>query len=208
MTEDFFAAAFEQARLALTDVIGKANLHLKPVTLTRRLARRTRVRLRLLESILRRLIVLLALSLSTAKSSSSTLESSASHRPVIVPEGVEDVTGSFPRLPRYRLHLLGRMTWYRLDGAGFPEGLPRKTGPVPALPLMVHASALLDLLRHPDRYAARLARRLGREIGKGMARPACLPLAGLHRLRPELGIVATGLPAMIAAAWPGKADTS
>ncbi|MEZ5954466.1 MAG: hypothetical protein R3C13_09205 [Hyphomonas sp.] len=205
MTEAFFATAFEQARLALTDVIGKAELHLKPRTLTRTLARRTRARLKLLESIVRRLIVLLALSLAPSPDRVAPKRTKDQRS---VTEIVEDVTATFPQLPVYRLNLLGRVTYYRMDSAGFPERLARRTGPALALPLMVHADALLRLLLAPERHAARLARRLRRERGQGMTRPLCPPLSGVHRLRPELGAISAGLPTMIVAAWDRGTDTS
>ena len=63
---DILKQGFEQVRLELAEIVGAANLHLKPDTLGRGLAARTRARLKALEVLLRRLILLLAATHSLA----------------------------------------------------------------------------------------------------------------------------------------------
>ncbi|MCA8902225.1 MAG: hypothetical protein KDA53_13370 [Hyphomonas sp.] len=203
MLDDWFRIAFEEARLATTDVIGRAKLHLAPDTLRRTLGQRTRARLKLLEIIVRRLIVLLALSITLAPSNPRTKSA-----PAPLPEGVEDVTSSFPRVRRPALRLLWTTQYYSLNDPGFPEGLPRTTGPIPARPLMLKAHALMQVLKDPEAHARRVARVIARSRGKGEACPLIPPLAEARRLRRELSIISDGLPMLIRQAWASCADTS
>jgi len=185
-------------RLELAEIVGAANLHLKPDTLGRGLAARTRARLKALEVILRRLILLLAATLSLAPVK-LRVPSAAAPRP----EGVEDVTASFGVTAKRRTIPLfgpaGRAPPAAPEGKGI-----RLTGDVPAAGLLAHAAALYRVLKDPEA----MARKLDQMRARGEMRPVCLPQAGRHRMRAELGLLSGLLPDLIRtvlAPWP---DTS
>ncbi len=134
----------ENLRQDLLDLLGGANLHLQPENISASLRARLRAQLKRLETILRRLILLLALTLDLAP-----VRPRASRQAVSVPDGVEDVTASF------RAHL---PTQYRMALIPRPLGPPgvfgalastRHSGPVPAMPLMVQAAVLLKIMKQP-----------------------------------------------------------
>lgn len=199
---DILKQGFEQVRLELAEIVGAANLHLKPDTLGRGLAARTRARLKALEVILRRLILLLAATLSLAPAKPRTPPAAAP-----CPEGVEDVTASFGvRAKRRTIPLFGpagRAPPAAQEGKGV-----RLTGDVPAAGLLAHAAALYRVLKDPNIMARRMARKLDQMRARGEMRPVCLPQAGRHRMRAELGLLSGLLPDLIRtvlAPWP---DTS
>jgi hypothetical protein len=197
----FLQQGFDQIQIDLLDTIGKANLHLKPETITRSLRARVRARLKMLETILRRLILLLAASL--------TLDPVKPRPPAPAApscEGVEDVTASFKRhIKLYRMALMGRPPG---PVGNFPETrriAPK--GPVPAAPLLMQAAVLLRIMKHPDAAARRMARLLDRMRKRGEGRPHCAPLAGRHRLGPELGLIASLLTAHVKTALENWYDS-
>ena len=199
---DILKQGFEQVRLELAEIVGAANLHLKPDTLGRGLAARTRARLKALEVILRRLILLLAITLSLAP-----VKPRAAGIAAPLPEGVEDVTASFGVIAKRRTIPLfgpaGRAPPAAPEGKGI-----RPTGDVPAAGLLAHAAAFYRVLKDPEAMARRMARRLEQMKVRGEMRPVCLPQAGRHRMRAELGLLSGLLPDLIRtvlAPWP---DTS
>jgi hypothetical protein len=197
----FLQQGFERVKLDLLDTIGQANLHLKPETITRSLRAKVRAKLKVLETILRRLILVLAMSLKLDPVKPRPSAPAASAQ-----EGVEDVTTSFKRhIKSYRMALMGRP----LGPVGiFPE--TRRTapkGPVLAAPLLVQAAVLLRIMKHPDAAARRMARLLDRIRKRGEGRPHCAPLAGRHRLTPQLGLIASLLTAHVKTALDTWYDT-
>tara|TARA_R110002050_G_scaffold179856_1_gene313404 strand:- start:184 stop:816 length:633 start_codon:yes stop_codon:yes gene_type:complete len=207
-TDDFIAHGLEQARYALLNVRNLTDMVRAPLTLRRGTAQRARARLKLLEVIVRRLVLLLALSLRLAP-----VRPRAPGPATPLPHGVEDVTHTYPALaaPR-RLRLAGRA----VDPcSASPFGLfpcAFRTGPVPAAPVFARIIALHRVLVAPEAHARRLARTLDRLKRKGEPRPSCLPVTGAYRLRPELGLVASALPGLVNAgleSWPEwRNDTS
>ena len=197
----------ENLRLDLLDALGGANLHLQPETISRSLYAKVRAKLKVLEQVLRRLLVLLAMTLDLAPVRPRALQAAAP-----LPEGVEDVTSSFrAHLPAlYRMALMGRPSGPPRDFGALAS--TRLSGPVPAMPLMRRAAVLLKIMKNPDAAARRMARLIGRMKRRGEAKPYCLPLAARGRLRPELALLTSAITLEVNAAladWPGPVpDTS
>lgn len=191
---------FEGLRDELLDTLGQANLHLQPDTIPRSLRAKVLAKLKMLETILRRLILLLAMTLDLAP-----VRPRAARPAAPLPEGVEDVTASFlAHLPSlYRMALMPPPL--RPSGDFSNLRTVRHCGPVPAMPLMRRAAVLLKLMKHPDAAARRMARQLERMKKRGEMKPHCLPLAGRHRLRPELALLAGAVRLQVNSAladWP------
>jgi hypothetical protein len=193
VSDAFIAHGLEQARYVLFNVRNLTDMVRAPVTLRRGTAQRARAKLKILETIVRRLLWLMALGLTLAP-----VRPRAATGPVPLAPGVEDVTQSFPSVPACRISLAGRaMDMTLTEGSGhFPDTV-RASGPVPAARIFARIIALHELLSAPEAHAKRLARSLERLRRKGEARPVCMPDTGAFRLRAELGLVATALPGMI-----------
>lgn len=197
----FLAQGFEQAGFELADIISGANLHLKPETVTRSMAARIRARLKALETILRRLILLMAMALDLAPAKPRVPQAGAS-----LPEGVEDVTASFRMYLKTRRFML--MPPAMRAPGHFPETRPtRPPGPVPAAPLTAWAATLYRVLKNPEPAARRLARTVARMQKRGEGRPYCRPMARRHRMQPELALVAGVLPGLVNRALEAWNDT-
>lgn len=82
---------------------------------------------------------------------------------------------------------------------GFPDILRTLSGPVSPHRLMARIAALRRVIADPDGHALRLARSLKRLQKHGEPRPAVGPATSAFRLSPELGAIATLLPAQIRA---------
>ena len=204
-TGDFLQQGFRQAELELVDIVGSANLHLKPETVTRSLRARVRARLKALETILRRLILLMAMALDLAP-----VKPQAARAAAPLPEGVEDVTASFrAHLTLYNMALMPGAT-VRLETGPvrpFPDSSRTFSGPFPAAPLLARASALFRLLKAPEAAARRMARLLDRMKRRGEGRPWCLPMTRRHLMAPELALLAGVLPGLVNTALEAWADT-
>lgn len=193
---DLLKQGITDLRNDLFDTQGEANLHLRPETITRTLHARVLAKLKVIETLLRRLILLLAMTLELAP---------VRRRAAPLPDGVEDVTASF------RAHLPPQCRMVLMPS---PSGTPanisgvktiRQSGPVLAMPLLRRAAGLLRIMKQPEAAARRMARLTERMKTRGEARPYCLPLAGRHRLRPELALLAGAIRLKVnaeLAAWP------
>ena len=205
MTEQsgFIEQGLQAVRLALTDIAAKANLHLKPETLTRSLKRRCMAQFRMLATLIRRLVFLMALALDVVPPQPEPEK--AYPRPEGVEEGVADVTASFgPQGGGLRLAPA-------ISGA-FPETVRCASGvsagPVSAVPVLARWAALQRVLEQPAEYAVRLAFTLARWRTAGEPCPVILPQPGLHRFGADLGLVAGLLPDLLARALAEAWDTS
>ena len=196
----FLEQGIRAALYALADTASRANLHLKPKTITKSLKRRCMAEMKVIAVLIRRLIMLMALSLKLAP-----LKPRAPKAPAPKIEGAEDVTASFGPQP-----------------SGFSLA-PPKAGPpmlclsgvyvvpkrsVDAAPVIARLVTLIRILKNPEPHAKRLARTIQRWQAAGEARPHIVPMPGRHRLDPELGLVASLLPQLLNDALKGWADTS
>ena len=191
-SSDLISHGLREASLALTNVIGMTNIHLKPLTLPRSLARRASGRLKQLEVIVRRLLTLMALALELAPVRPRLTPAT----PAPLPEGTEIATFPSPRRFALSARIPSGHDW-SVDGLALDR---QRTGPVPAAPFLARVSALYKVLEAPDLYAQRLARSLARQQKRGDPKPVALPMASAYRLRPELGMIATALPGLLSAA--------
>lgn len=211
----FVEQGLAAARKALLGVRAEAGLHLEPKTISKRLRARVRGRLKAIETIVRRLITLMATTLEIAPPPHPEPAGRAGEAaPAPLSEGGEDVTAAFRALapPVYRLRLTARklpglVDWQDMfAGAGSASAL--STGPVLAAPLIAQIVALHRVLKNPEPAARRLARRLAQMKARREPRPICPPGTGDFRLGAELGSVSTALPSLLTrglADWP---DTS
>ena len=214
---EFFRQGLAAAREAVLDVRAQAGLHLAPVHVTKRLRARVRGRLKAIETIVRRLIFLMAAALELpplppVRTGGEAV--SAAPPPPAPGGGVEDVTESFRAVlgPVCRLRLLGRrapclMEWPEVF-AGKGGAQTRDAGPVLAAPLIARIAALHRLLKTPDAAAKRLARHLAGLKVRREPPPVCPPMPGLFRLGAELGVVAAALPGLVSRAVADWPDTS
>lgn len=197
MIDPFISCALQEVRRGLAMATVEAGLDKPQETVACAIARRFSVRLRELEIILRRLMTLLALSLKLAPVQ-------ARNRPSLDGEGEPVQTKS---QPLFSLSLSGPATVYLMDGDALPQHNGAPAQPVEAARLLRRFAAFARILRHPERYARRLARTLERRRKAGERPPIC-PLADrTHRLHPELGIIATGLPRLLTRALKDWFDT-
>ncbi|MBR9808874.1 MAG: hypothetical protein GYB49_16805 [Alphaproteobacteria bacterium] len=195
---DFINQGLEQARYALTNIIGMTNAQLQPKTLPRSLKQRASGRLSQLETIVRRLLYLMALMLGLPE-----LKTPRQADPRQLPEGTEIV--SFPTQRRFALS--AKKVAVAADA--LPQQMPFRDGqPVPAAPFLARIAALYRVLKDPDAHAKRLAHAIARQREKGEPAPHVLPLASAFRLRPELGILSAALPGMIRARLQDAWNTS
>ena len=199
MDDRFFEQAFRTVGDGLLRIVARANLHLKPMTLTKSLKRRCLADLRQLAVILRRLIFLMALAIELAPARPRVV------KPAPLPDGVEDVTASFgPQAGRFGL--VPRLSGPLPDCFRTLSG-PRPNGPVAAAPVIARWIAMHRVLQDPAAHARRLARTIRRWKARGEAKPVVSPFDGRHRLPPDLALIAGTLPGLLAGALAGWYDT-
>ncbi|KCZ91750.1 hypothetical protein [Hyphomonas johnsonii] len=186
---DLIHHGLEQARLALWAVINMTNAHLRPLMLKRSLKQKAMGRLKQLEIIVRRLLTLLALSLTLAPVKPRSPATPGSGDRLADPVCRKAVPG---------FALTGKLlSGFDPDTSGLFPCTVRASGPVPAAPILARLAALQQVLAAPDAHARRLARALQRQRDRGEARPVALPMTRTHRMVPELGMIATALPGLI-----------
>ena len=181
--DGFLRSGFATLTSAVHDASTRAGLHLAPETITRRTASALRVRLRLLEALLRQLLMLLAAALDLPALRSASTPQERRDRPA-------------PARRSFRL-----MPDYRFDGAAFEKlkARPAAAPPddTPVIPLRHRLETLQRLLEDPAAAARRMARRLARMKARGDFRPVCFPFERLHRLPTELGLLASYTPTRV-----------
>ncbi|MBD3770578.1 MAG: hypothetical protein IE925_10555 [Rhodobacterales bacterium] len=190
MSTDYITFALNQVRMSLAEATYDAGLTRSSDTVPQSAARWWKARVKALVIILRRLIMLMALSLC--------LEA-VKPRPPAKPRQDDEPVMTKAQVP-YSIALSGQTQVYSLDGPGFPEGGAGASGPVPAANLMRRFEALARILRNPEKYAVRLARVMERRRRAGAPRPICQAMP-THRLKPELGAIAAALPMLLADAF-------
>jgi len=190
MNTDFISFTLQQVRISLAEATVGAGLTRSNDIVPQSAARRFRAHVKLLAIILRRLIMLMALSL--------TLD------PVKVRDRKPFVAEADPVVKKSQsplsIALSGQTQFYALDDPSFPEGASRPSGPVPVAILLRRFEALARILRNPEKYALRVARVLERRRREGAPRPLCAAIP-TFRLKPELGAAAAGLPMLLADAF-------
>jgi hypothetical protein len=203
-TSSFAAAGLRAIGEGLADLAFRGGLERARVTLSRTLALKIRARLRLLETMLRRLLVVMASALDVRP---------AIKAPVIPAKAGTSCNKTEPSeslMPRPRKKGFALMPCERdrpgLDPSVF-ETSARTRRAIEIAPLLHRYRTVLALLEDPDRAARRMARRLARLRAAGAHRPIFLAQAFTHRLGVELGLVAEVLPALANRALSGWNDS-
>ena len=188
----FLSQAWNTLAHALADAAIAADLDLHPATLAKTVKRRCVAELRRLETLIRRLIFLMALSVEL--------------QPIAPREGRnyfrEEDTNPAPRKRSFRIAPAASVA-FRGSIEGVSGGL--QPGPVNAAPVIARWTQLAHVWQQRDRRARLLARTLQRWQAKGEPKPYVLPMTRLHRFTPELGLIASALPMLINKAlqdWP------
>ncbi|MAN47219.1 MAG: hypothetical protein CMF04_13595, partial [Hyphomonas sp.] len=153
---DFLVQGLEQARRAVVDVVGRDNLQLNPKTMPRSRRAKANGRLKQIETIVRRLILLMALALKLGPLVAGQPRTPQAEPDL--PEGIE--LAIFPRAPVKRFTLMPPARQVTLsdhirDTSGAVLGL---SGPVSTQPLIDRILALQKILKAPEAAAKRLAR--------------------------------------------------
>ena len=188
----FLSMGLEVAERALTDLVARDNLHLRPEKMPRTRRAKANGRLKQIEQIVRRLLTLMALSLHIVFAPPRKRAQAPG-----LPEGVELVT--FPAAADPCFALLPRA------GGPFPSGPVMDTfgtsygpqGPVPTARLLARIRAIRRVLKSPDSAAKRLAHSLQRLKASGEPRPMTGHAHSAFRLSPELGALSTALPGLL-----------
>lgn len=203
IADGFIRDSFNAMIGALQCAAERAGLITRHAPVTRAAARRFMSRLRQLETVLRRLLVLMAAELDLGvkplipeEAGISSNQTAPSQTSSAHPERARKTGTRTPGFPLLRI-----LRPYTAEDAARLSALPRRAPRPVDETLLVHRyCTLLKHLQHPERLARRMARHLARLRAAGEIRPTCEPQPSLHRLSPELGALAACLPAMIAAA--------
>ena len=188
----FLSMGLEVAERALTDLVARDNLHLRPEKMPRTRRAKANGRLKQIEQIVRRLLTLMALSLHIVFAPPRKRAPAPG-----LPEGAQLVT--FPGAADPCFALLPRA------GGPFPSGQVMGTfgtsygpqGPVPTARLLARIRAIRRVLKSPDSAAKRLARFIQRLKARGEPRPMAGHAQSAFRLSPELGALSTALPGLL-----------
>ncbi|HIG21062.1 hypothetical protein [Henriciella sp.] len=210
------AAGLRALREEMADLDFIAGLSSGDGGLGRRLYAQLRARLILIETLLRRLLVLMAASIEV------------SVKMPVIPEAAKPLSGtsanqiapsqppsapSHPKHPRKRgFPYLPRLRERTPPGSDLFALLSAEhSGPRPAFrsktPLAHRYCTIMGVLRRPERAARRMAFTLARLRAAGAPRPLCLTPLNLKRASEEISLIAATLPERVARALVGWYDT-
>ena len=193
--DGFIAGGIKAARLALEDAVARAGLHLKPTTLALSTLRRARRTVKLVETVLRRLILLIAASLDL---------------PDVTPRKSADADRKRTHVARPRGFVLvpplgGDVS--RLEGLERHRRLPERDRNATGT-LLERLETLFRLLDDPSQAARRMARIIARLKAQRVMKPVVPPQVGLFRERADFSLVAEALPGRVNRALEGWYDSS
>ena len=191
--DGFVGDCLARLKDALSGLSAGANLHLDHPVITRAMAARLKAGLRAIETMLRRLLLLMAVELKLAP---------VRKRPA-----------------RTRDRRIGPGLPWHFELMPVERGDPSRLADLMARPAAsrspVRTGLILDrfrtmagLLANPDNAARRMARLLERLKRRGAIRPWCPPQPRLHKFGHELGLIAGALPGLVNEALAGWYDTS
>lgn len=207
-TSSFVAAGLRALREEMADLDFMAGLSSGEGGLGRRLYAQLRARLILIETLLRRLLVLMAASIKTpivpAKAGISSNHTAPSQPTPTPSHPKSSRKRGFPFLPRLRERTPPGSEVFALLSA-------EHSGPQAAFrsktPLVHRYCTIMGVLRHPERAARRMAYTLARLRAAGAPRPLCLTPLNLKRAGEEISLIAATLPERVARALVGWYDT-
>ncbi|MEM7662330.1 MAG: hypothetical protein AAF292_08760 [Pseudomonadota bacterium] len=190
--DPIFPIAIDQIGLAVTSLIGWTGVHIAEYIPSKWKLRKAGTRLKALETLVRRLILFMALQLDLepAKPRPASSKPQDTTTPDII-DGVELV--EFPRARSASLSLVPQL----VDFSERPDlsHLPRNTTPthIAAKRFCCRIIALQKVLDAPDAHAKRLARHLSKLSKSGEPKPLLIPAAVPTGLPPEIGLLHGGL---------------
>ena len=220
-TSSFVAAGLRALREEMADLDFMAGLSSGEGGLGRRLYAQLRDRLILIETLLRRLLILMAASIEVS------IKMPVPHpEPVEGPEAAKPLSGTssnqtapsqpatpHPKHPRKRgFPFLPRLRERTPPGSDLTALLSAEhSGPRAAFrsktPLVHRYCTIMGVLRRPERAARRMAFTLARLRAAGAPRPLCLTPLNLKRASEEISLIAATLPERVARALIGWYDT-
>jgi hypothetical protein len=176
----FIEEGFAAMRAAVVETMDRVGRDFKPA-LSRRLAQSIRAQIRLIETMLRRLLVLLAAEteLNPPAPAGPAPRTRAPYK--AMPRG-------FQIAPQTRYDA-GALEKLRAEGANRAGQNCTATAP-----LLHRLTVLLRHLDHPVPLARRMGRMLEQQKADGDPRPIVMAQAGLHRLHHRIALVAEVLP--------------
>ncbi|WP_156807794.1 hypothetical protein [Henriciella marina] len=195
----------------------RAGLERAEIRLSRRLYTHVRARLKLIETLLRRLLVLMAASIEIsvipAKAGTSSSQTAPS-RPAPSQAGPSPAAPAPAEKGKSRRGFALLPTLRErppLDPSVFDtlraEVSGRGCRPLDLAPLMHRWNTVGALLRHPEKAARRMAWRLARLRAAGAPRPLCLAPTDTRRTATELQLIAASLPHLVSRALSGWYDS-
>ena len=203
---NFISHALRCISNAVSDILGRTELHVRPAGLSQRLARRTRAQLKALEQMLRRVIMLIAIAMS------EHIKPTPLARPRIrLLDAIRLAplrSSKAPRPPRPRPPMLPvpRCTMGDVDFSTLPKGKPRK--PVNLRKMIKRIQTLQAVLENPEPMARRLAIHYARLRRLRIKLPTPPPEIPLWRASAELSLVAGALPMELRRAAQAWNDSS
>ena len=188
----FISHALRCISNAVSDILGRTELNVRPKGLSQRLARRTRAQLKALEQMLRRVIMLIAIAMS------EHIAPTPLARPRI--RMLDSIrlaplrASKARKLPRPRPPMLPapRCTMGDVDLSALPKGKPRE--PVNLRKLIKRIQTLQAVLENPEPMARRLATHYARLRRLHTKLPTPPPEISFRRASVELSLVAGALP--------------
>ncbi|MEQ8559235.1 MAG: hypothetical protein RIB03_13040 [Henriciella sp.] len=196
----FVEAGLKSARDALQEAGARENLHLYPEEITRAATQRLRTKLRAIETLVRRLLLLLAAMLDVAQASPHHQTASPSKRC----DGQPAPSGRVARFDLLPSATFDPVALAKLRERG---GLKPDCKWTMAGPLLERFRRIMDVFDDPGRYATLMARRINRLKAAGGLPPICPEQRRTFRLGHELGLIATALPRLVRDALLAWFDT-
>lgn len=218
-TSSFVAAGLRALREEMADLDFMAGLSSGEGGLGRRLYTQLRARLILIETLLRRLLILMAASIEVSVKTRAphpepvegpaqagiSCSQTAPSQPAAAPSHPKHPRKrGFPFLPRLRERTPPGSDLFALlsvEHSGPQAAFRSKT------PLVHRYCTIMGVLRHPERAARRMAFTLARLRAAGAPRPLCLAPLNLQRAGEEISLIAATLPERVARALVGWYDT-
>ena len=189
---DFISHALRCIGNAVSDILGRTELHVRPTGLSQRLARRTRAQLKALEQMLRRVIMLIAIAMSEKITPTPLARPRIRLLDSIRLVPLRAAQAPMPSRPRDPMLPAPRCTMGDVDFSALPIGKPRK--PVNLRKLIKRIQTLQAVLENPEPMARRLAIHYARLRRLHTKLPAPPPEIPLWRASAELSLVAGALP--------------
>lgn len=201
--DDIVRIAVQQIGLAVVGLIGWTGVYISERIPTKWKLRRAGTRLKALETLVRRLITLMALKLNEEPDTTRFAHSpSDSHATAIAPENSGDIGGEIPDMiesisfqtsRHCRFRLLPALMEFseRPDFSSFTNGTA--SAEIAAKRFTRRIVALQRIVDAPEVHARRLARALHKIRRSGEFKPVVSPVAIPSGLAPEIGILHGGI---------------